>query len=147
MTTQERASIESVSTWHVAPEDQGQTIERAYGADWESEILWLRETDQSIALGEPGRVSYYRADADILVGKWEPWNGAPEVDGWQRGRVTETPTPADLRAWRKRAGLTQERAGKLAGVERLAWARWELGTRPVPQWLRDTLLQRWGSAP
>ena len=82
MTTQERASVESVSTWHVAPEDQGQIEERAYGADWEIGILWLRVTDQSIALGEPGRVSYRRADADDLTGQWEPWNGAPAVDGW-----------------------------------------------------------------
>ena len=57
------------------------------------------------------------------------------------------PTPTELRAWRRAEGLTQERAGRLAGVERLAWARWELGTRPVPQWLADTLRQRCGSAP
>lgn len=57
------------------------------------------------------------------------------------------PAPDELRAWRAAEGLTQERAGALVGVERLAWARWEGGTRAVPQWLRDTLLQRWGTAP
>lgn len=61
--------------------------------------------------------------------------------------VPAIPTPDDLRAWRAREGLTQEQAGKIAGVKRLAWARWELGTRPVPQWLADTLRQRWGLAP
>ena len=67
-------------------------------------------------------------------------------DDWT-GWTPPPPTPDDLRAWRKREGLTQERAGKLAGVRRLAWVRWELSARPVPQWLRDTLMQRWGSAP
>lgn len=57
------------------------------------------------------------------------------------------PVPDDLREWREAEGLTQAYAAALAGVQRVAWARWEGGARSVPQWLRDTLMQRWGSAP
>lgn len=79
------------------------------------------------------------------------WDGPDEQilssgEDWT-GWAPPAPTPDDLRAWREAEGLTQERAAALAGVERLAWARWESGDRAVPQWLRDTLLQRWGAAP
>lgn len=57
------------------------------------------------------------------------------------------PTPADLRAWRDAEDLTQDDAARLAGVARETWARWEIGTRAIPQWLADTLRQRWGTAP
>lgn len=67
-------------------------------------------------------------------------------DDWT-GWVEPTPTGADLRAWREREDLTQARAAEVAGVRRLAWARWESGTRSVPQWLPDVLVQRWGMAP
>lgn len=66
-----------------------------------------------------------------------------DYTGW----TPPAPTPADLRAWREAEGLTQERAAKLAGVELRAWQRYESGERSVPQWLADTLRQRWGSAP
>jgi len=58
-----------------------------------------------------------------------------------------TPTPDECRDWRIREGLTQTRAAQLAGVELRGWQRWESGERGVPQWLADTLVQRWGSAP
>ena len=87
---------------------------------------------------------------DLRVGRGA-WGGPAEQiltsgEDWT-GWTPPAPTPDEVRAWREREGLTQARAGNLAGVERLAWARWEGGTRPVPQWLRDTLLQRWGTAP
>lgn len=52
-----------------------------------------------------------------------------------------------LRAWRAQYGLTQRSAANMAGVQRVAWARWELGISRVPQWLCDVLRQRHGSAP
>lgn len=70
-----------------------------------------------------------------------------EVPGEGYRLVREPPTPDDLRAWRESEDLTQEQAAQVAGVQRLAWARWETGERSVPQWLADTLRQRWGSAP
>lgn len=57
------------------------------------------------------------------------------------------PTPADLRAWRAREGLSAKKAAKLAGVDLRTWQRWELSEVAAPQWLRDTLRQRYGSAP
>jgi len=79
------------------------------------------------------------------------WDGPAEQiltsgENWM-GWTAPTPTPDELRAWRDAEGLTQERAARVAGVARLAWARWEGGTRPVPQWLADVLRQRWGTAP
>ena len=35
------------------------------------------------------------------------------------------PTPAEVRAAREAAGLTQEQAGELVHSSRIAWARWE----------------------
>lgn len=61
--------------------------------------------------------------------------------------IARLPTPADLRAWRKREGLSAARAAGVAGVDLRTWQRWELAEIAAPQWLRDTLLQRWGSAP
>ena len=45
-------------------------------------------------------------------------------------------TPADIRAARKRAGLTQTQAANLLGVTRVTWARWESGEQAptVHQW-------------
>lgn len=79
------------------------------------------------------------------------WDGPDEQiltsgEDWT-GWTPTPPTPDDLRAWREREGLTQERAATLAGVGQVAWARWETEARGIPQWLRDTLMQRWGSAP
>lgn len=69
--------------------------------------------------------------------------GGDDYAGW----VPPLPTAEAIRAWREAEGLTQERAAALAGVTRVAWARWEGGTRPVPDTLVDLLRQRWGSAP
>lgn len=85
-------------------------------------------------------LAYPDEDYDVLEHILERGD---DLTGW----TPPDPAPDDLRAWRDREGLTQEQAGALAGVRRLAWARWEGGERSVPQWLRDTLLQRWGSAP
>jgi DNA-binding transcriptional regulator YiaG len=60
------------------------------------------------------------------------------------------PSREEVRAWREAEGLTQAEAARIAGVELRGWRRWELGGpsgRSVPQWLRDTLMMRWGSAP
>lgn len=59
----------------------------------------------------------------------------------------QVPDREDLRAWREAESLTQEQAAAVAGVDRVTWARWETEARDVPQWLADTLRQRWGTAP
>ena len=56
-------------------------------------------------------------------------------------------TPTSLSTGRAAEGLTQAQAAALAGVIARSWRRWESGERPVPPWLADVLLQRWGSAP
>jgi transcriptional regulator with XRE-family HTH domain len=56
-------------------------------------------------------------------------------------------TPAKLRVWREKSGLTQAKAAELAGVTIRHWQRWEAGDVPIPQWLPDVLIQRWGDAP
>ena len=61
--------------------------------------------------------------------------------------MSAVPTPADLRAWREREHLSAARASALAGVDIRTWQRWELAEVAAPQWLRDTLMQRCGSAP
>lgn len=101
-------------------------------------------------LGET--VSYEDVDAMIDEGGDMAWHEhirdlVEEVPGDGYRLLREPPSPDDLRAWRDAEGLTQERAAKLAGVELRAWQRWESGERAVPQWLADTLRQRWGSAP
>jgi len=46
-------------------------------------------------------------------------------------------TSADIRAARLSLGLTQSEAAALLGVDRVTWARWEAGTRPMhPAWYR-----------
>ncbi len=44
-------------------------------------------------------------------------------------------TAAELRQWRKDAGLTQVKAAAWIGVSRRLWIRYETGERPVPKWL------------
>jgi transcriptional regulator with XRE-family HTH domain len=39
----------------------------------------------------------------------------------------------DLKAWRERLGLTQERAAELLGVHRVTVARWESGACAMPK--------------
>ena len=97
---------------------------------------------------EWGTANPERFDRDVGRGVWDsPAEMILSSGECMAGWTPPPPTPDDLRAWREAEGLTQERAGHVAGVKRLAWARWEGGTRGVPQWLADTLLQRWGSAP
>ena len=59
----------------------------------------------------------------------------------------DSPSPADIRAARDRAGLTQQQAAELAGVDRGTWARYEIGMRPIPlptwrYWLHIVGLER-----
>ncbi|NCC05838.1 MAG: XRE family transcriptional regulator [Proteobacteria bacterium] len=42
------------------------------------------------------------------------------------------PSPADIRAARHRAGLTQAQAGATIGSTRRAWQEWEAGRRNMP---------------
>ena len=56
-------------------------------------------------------------------------------------------TPADLKAWRAREGLSQRAAATFAGVHRVTWANWERGKFPVPHWLGPKLREACGSAP
>jgi len=62
--------------------------------------------------------------------------------------VTPTsPTPADIRAARAQAGLTQQQAADLAGVNRVTWARYEIGAQPMGSrawiyWLHAAGLER-----
>jgi DNA-binding XRE family transcriptional regulator len=44
------------------------------------------------------------------------------------------PTPADIRAARKRLGLTQDGAAALLPVTRLTWLRWETDKVPMPEY-------------
>lgn len=62
--------------WTIAPEDQGQIVEYAYAADWESGALYRRVRDTS-----DGSVRYYRASSAQLRGEWEPQNSVPMVAG------------------------------------------------------------------
>lgn len=98
-------------------------------------LAWARDYpdawDQQI-----GRGVWDGPDEQILV-SGEDWTG------W----TPPAASPHRLRSWRDREGLTQAAAASLAGVERLAWQRWESGARSVPQWLPDVLVQRWGTAP
>lgn len=46
-------------------------------------------------------------------------------------RSALSPAPADIRAAREAAALTQEAAAAVVYSQRLAWARWESGDRPM----------------
>lgn len=74
--TTDRATriIDAVDTWHIAPEDQGQMIEIAYGASEDTHVV-RRTTDTD------GAVTYEAASAEDLVGDFAPWDGAPAIDG------------------------------------------------------------------
>lgn len=57
------------------------------------------------------------------------------------------PSPKEIRSARERAGLTQQEAAELLGVDRVTWARYEGGTRemmPVlwAYWLHVAGLER-----
>lgn len=69
---------------------------------------------------------------------------------WARGDALpepRVPSADDVRAWREDEGMTQTDAARVAGVSLVHYQRIETGRRAVPQWLADTLMQRWGSAP
>lgn len=62
-------------------------------------------------------------------------------------RTGGTPTAAELHDWRMTQEFTQDEAAEIAGVHRVAWARWETGARAVPHWLGDILKYRVGVGP
>lgn len=85
---QRTITIDSIPTYHVAPEDQGQTIEVAYAAIEDGYLR--RTTDQSYAVGEPERESYaYCSHDDAGDIDWSPWSEAPEIaeEVWERVSV------------------------------------------------------------
>jgi transcriptional regulator with XRE-family HTH domain len=48
-------------------------------------------------------------------------------------------TGQELKAWRRKVGLTQEKLAGHLGVIKLTVARWETGTRSIPSFLSLTL--------
>lgn len=76
-TRQQRALIDSIDQWTIAPEDQGQAIEVAYGIDSETQTMVRRTRDLSAPA--PVTPRYQFADAPE---SWEPWNAAPESAAW-----------------------------------------------------------------
>ncbi len=71
------AQVESLAVSYVVPPVcQGQTVEVAYGADWEERIVVRRTHDRS-----DGRVSYEWASAEGIADEeqWEPWNHPPQL--------------------------------------------------------------------
>lgn len=96
--------------------------------------------------------------------RWERHYGDAADDYWQfildccpdpATWTPPVPMPRDLKAWREREGLTQAEAGEVADnrdeikpeSKRRQWIRWEHGEETAPQWLREALQQRRGSAP
>jgi len=51
----------------------------------------------------------------------------------------ERMTREDVKAWRRRLGLSQAGLAGLLGVTRNAVTRWEYGGHPVPPWLHLAL--------
>ncbi len=47
--------------------------------------------------------------------------------------------PDDIRAWRERFGLTQDRAAELLPCQRRTWQRWEAGENDPPDYLLRSL--------
>ena len=47
------------------------------------------------------------------------------------------PTPADIKAWRESARITQAQAAALLGYSVQAWEHWEQGRRPMRPVLFD----------
>lgn len=52
------------------------------------------------------------------------------------------PSPAEIRAARKAAGLTQTQAGALVGRSMRAWQDWESGARNMPTGLAELFRRR-----
>jgi hypothetical protein len=102
------------------------------------------------AEGDPERWERHYGDAADDPWQWT-LNCCPDPAAWE----PPLPDGEDLRAWREAQGLTQAEAGEIADVreeikpesKRRQWIRWEHGDEPVPQWLREVLQQRHGSAP
>jgi transcriptional regulator with XRE-family HTH domain len=46
-------------------------------------------------------------------------------------------SPAELKEWRRKLGLTQEKAAQIFRVSRVAEQNWESGATPVPDWVDD----------
>lgn len=76
MDSKTRQMLEGLA-WVVPPVCQGQIVEVAYASDRECS-LYRRTFDRS-----DRTTSYERADLDDLEGEFEPWNGEPDVVGWE----------------------------------------------------------------
>ncbi len=50
---------------------------------------------------------------------------------------SDNPIPAEIKAWRESAGLTQAKAAALIGYTARAWENWEQGIRPMRAALFD----------
>ena len=71
--------MNNTSAFHVAPRNQGQIIEVAYAACSSGHVV-RQITDQSIALGRPGRVEH--AVSKMLANdEGEYWHTIPEMWG------------------------------------------------------------------
>jgi DNA-binding transcriptional regulator YiaG len=68
-----------------------------------------------------------------------PYDLAPQIGAEPENYV---PAPADIRATRTAAGLTQEQAGELLYSSRRAWQSWELGINPMPQAMWELFLYK-----
>lgn len=69
----------TITKWHVAPRDQGQTVEIAYAIDGENQTAVRRVTDRSRDVEDRRRVLYYVAPLTSMRGEWQPWNEAPDI--------------------------------------------------------------------
>lgn len=63
-------------TFHVPPRNQGQMVEVAYAADFESNVVIQRVHDQS-----DRSVAYYISD--MMDDDGDYWNGAPPNKRWR----------------------------------------------------------------
>lgn len=48
-------------------------------------------------------------------------------------KLLPVPAPAQIKATRKDAGLTQAEAAKLVYCSREAWSKWEVGSNQMPR--------------
>jgi putative transcriptional regulator len=59
-------------------------------------------------------------------------------------RRMNSPTPAEILAARKAAGLTQSKAAALVYRSLNSWQRWEIGDRTMPPGLWELFLNKTG---